>query len=454
MRSVLLGGLAAATAAAGCGGGGDSSDETAAAPATIPQPTQAQLEAAGLADLPIAPESKRLDIAAPTFSNPTEVTNPLFPVSELRSVVFSGKVDDKPFHTETTLLPETRFIEWTDGEVVEALVSQYVAFIDGRVEEVALDYYAQSDDGSVWYMGEDVTDYNSDGLSDGSAGSWLAGREGPPEMIMPADPQVGDVHRAENIPAIAFEEVEIKTTDKTVPGPMGPVEGAIVARELHDDGTYSDKVFAPGYGEFFTAHGGEVEAMALAVPTDASSEPVPARLAALAEDAKTTLGAVESGDWPAAEAGVKRIAASWAALESTEPPPRLATEMDRAIRALTAAAAARDETDAGNAAIDAGQSALDLQLRHLPQEEIDVARFGLWTRQIPVHAAAGDLGGVNGDVTMLEWVRDRIAATLAPADLTRLDAHIVVLRDAVVEVDIEAAEAEAERLRTTLAGMS
>ena len=40
----------------------------------------------------------------------------------------------------------------------------------------------------------------------------------------------------------------------------------MVGKELHDDGTYSDKVFAPGYGEFFTGHGSEVEALALAVP--------------------------------------------------------------------------------------------------------------------------------------------------------------------------------------------
>ena len=131
-----------------------------------------------------------------------------------------------------------------------------MAYIDGRIEEVALDLYAQADDGSVWYLGEDVFDYsNTKGLIDGTAGTWLAGRDGPIEMIMPADPQVGDVHRAENIPGIAFEEVTIKRINKTVDGPTGPVEGAMIARELHDDGTYSDKVFAPGYGEFFSGHG-------------------------------------------------------------------------------------------------------------------------------------------------------------------------------------------------------
>nr|MBA3263999.1 hypothetical protein [Thermoleophilaceae bacterium] len=237
---------------------GDGASEGASASSTIPQPTRAQLVAAGLEKLPLAPESKRLDITAPKFSNPTKITNPLFPISRLRSVIFSGEVDGKPFHTETTLLPGTRTIEWSPGQQVDARVSQYSAYVDGRIEEVALDYYAQADDGSVWYLGEDVYDYDRGGLVDSTLGSWLAGKEGPIEMIMPADPKPGDVHRAENIPGIAFEEVKIKTTGKTVDGPSGPVKGAMVGRELHDDGTYSDKVFAPGYGEFFSGHGSEV----------------------------------------------------------------------------------------------------------------------------------------------------------------------------------------------------
>ena len=44
------------------------------------------------------------------------------------------------------------------------------------------------------------------------------------------------------------------------------------------DGTTEDKTFAPGYGEFYTAGGGDVEALALAVPTDAASGPTPAEL--------------------------------------------------------------------------------------------------------------------------------------------------------------------------------
>ena len=127
--------------------------------------------------------------------------------------------------------------------------------------------------------------------------------------------------------------------------------------------------------------------------------------------------------------------------------------MDRATKELDASTAARDEADAGNAAIDVAQSALDLELRHLPPADIDRARFELWNRQVLVHAAADDMGGVNGDVTMLELVRDRFAHTLDPVALTGIDVHIDALRDAVVEVDIEAAADEAAALSKTLAGL-
>ena len=442
-----------AALAIGCGGSDSSASADGAAPATIPQPTQAELKAAGLANLPLAPESERLDIEAPTFSNPTEVTNPLFPVSDLDSVVFSGTVEGKPFHTETTLLPETKLIEWAPGQQVEALVSQYSAFIDGRLEEVATDYYAQADDGSVWYLGEDVFDYDENGFGDSNLGSWLAGREGPPEMIVPADPQVGDVHRAENIPAIAFEEVAIKTIDKAVSGPPGRVEGAMVARELHDDGTYSQKVFAPGYGEFFTAHGREVEALALAVPTDALGGGTPPELEDLSADADDLFDASRSGDWQAAPNGEKAASRAWDAFQQRQVPPRLATDMDRALRTLAAGIDARDRAKAGTGSIDVAQSALDLQLRYAPPTEIDLGRFEQWTRQILVDAAAGDVGGVRSAVSTMEWVRDRFAHAIESADLTAIDQSLVVMREGLLDGELKVTAEEAANLRDTLAGI-
>ncbi len=95
-----------------------------------------------------------------------------------------------------------------------------MAYGDGRILEVATDFFAQADDGSVWYFGEDVANY-VDGVLDNTDGTWLAGKDGPPGMIMPADPHVGDVYRPENIPGFVFEEVTVKSVTETVDGPQG-----------------------------------------------------------------------------------------------------------------------------------------------------------------------------------------------------------------------------------------
>jgi hypothetical protein len=466
-RQTLAAGLAAALlVATGCSNGnGTAAGEPASAePASaagkpacdesvqtgVPQPTTAQLEAAGLGDLPIAPDEDRVDLMAPAFSDPTNVTNPLFPISELHSALLNGTVEKKPFRTETTLVPDTRVIEWSPGQCIRVLVSQYVAYLDGRIEEVALDFYAEADDGSVWYFGEDVFNYGGGAVADLS-GSWLAGKEGPAAMIMPAEPQVGNVNRPENIPGLVFEEVAIAETGKTVDGPRGPVEGAIVGRELHDDGSYSDKVFAPDYGEFYSAHEGDIEALALAVPTDYVEGGVPADLDTMLSGTVTAFDAAESKTWRDAASAVRTTASAWSTHRNSSVPPRLVEPTDLALTALDQAVRARDQLATLHAALDLRLAVLDLQLQFRPPAEIDLARLDLWAQQALVDIAARDLDATSGDVATLEWIRDRIAGTLDSVVMTSLDAALAELRSAVADEDLEAAAEMAGSLREVLA---
>jgi hypothetical protein len=63
--------------------------------------------------------------------------------------------------------------------------------------EDTLDWYAQDLDGNTWYFGELSQEFE-DGELVSLAGSWKAGRDGAkPGIIMPADPQPGDVYRQE-----------------------------------------------------------------------------------------------------------------------------------------------------------------------------------------------------------------------------------------------------------------
>ena len=290
-RRLLGGCLLAALAAAACSdsGGSNSAEQpsTDAAPASDP-PTQ-----------PTAADSQRVDLVEPTFSVPITVDNPLFPISDLHSAILLGNDEGNPLRIETVLLPEPKVVD-VGGEKVETLVSQFVSYLDGRIHEVALDWYAQDDAGNVWYFGEDVFNYE-DGVVADTEGTWIAGEDGPPGMIMPADPEVGQAYRPENIPDLVFEEVTVKTLDLTVDGPRGPVTGAMVGTENHLlEGNYEDKTFAPGYGEFTSGVGANLEALALAVPTDAQPGGVPPELEAISQGATEVFSAADSGDWEAA----------------------------------------------------------------------------------------------------------------------------------------------------------
>ncbi len=439
-------GLASALVAGGCtasGGGGSPAASTATNAVLADLSSFGITECGTYSGTGCAPESQRVDTTKPSFSHPTNVTNPLYPISTLRSVVLVGQVEGQPFRSETTLLPETRMIEW-DGQMIETLVSQYTAYRNGRIEEVAIDRYAQADDGSVWYFGEDVVDYK-DGNVATTEGTWLAGKEGPPAMIMPGKPAVGDVFRAENVTGIVFEQVVVKDVGKTVQGPSGPIAGAIVGEELHLDETTEEKIFAPGYGEFSTGAGQNLEALAVSAPTE-SLPPEPAELNSLTTAASGMLGSVTAGDWEAAAATLRRMNASWDALHSEGQPPLIAERLSGSLVVLAREVDAHRAVQASQAAIDTAQWALALELQYRPPAEVDRNRFELWTHQILVHAAAGDRAGVSGDVATLEWIRDRLTGTLDPAGTRELDSRLGALRVAADAGELEAAADHAARL--------
>ncbi|MEV0171327.1 hypothetical protein AB0I00_09385 [Streptomyces sp. NPDC050803] len=381
--------------------------------------------------LPLAPESARVDLAEPKFSHPTRITNPLHPTSEVDQVVMGGQADDEVFRTEVSVLPGTKTITF-DGTTVSALTSQYVAYADGRIQEVALDWYAQADDGSVWYLGEDVFNYE-DGVVADTEGTWQAGRDkAPAAMIMPADPEKGDVYRPENQPGVVFEEVTVKTVDQTVEGPYGDVEGAITVREVHMDGSTEEKIFAPGYGEFSTGtEGGDLEAVSLAVPTDARPGAVPAPLTALDDAAR----AAQDGE--VSEEDARALREAWTAYRSAdEVPDLLERQMTRDLDALA--------EDGDEAALRVAQNVTDLRLRYEPVRTVDLERFDLWARQLGIDASAGDPGAVAGDVTSLELAWQRLRDESAAAEKVADD-----LREAREAADSEDTEA-ASRLSAQL----
>ena len=398
-----------------------------------------------------APLDSRVDLQPPTFSDPLDVTNPLHPSSSVRSGLMLGYEEGVPLRVEITLLPEPHVIE-LDGHSVPALESQYVAFLDGRIHEVALDWYAQADDGAVWYLGEDVFNYE-DGVVADTEGTWEAGRDAPPAMIMPAVPQVGDVYRPENAPGVVFEEVTVTRTALEVDGPSGPVAGAIEVDELHMDGGHESKVFAPGYGEFTTGAGRDLEALALAVPTDALAGSVPPGLAAVGTQAAAIGAAAVEDDRAAATSSLAELEGSWEAVRATSVPPMLEAAMDEAVAGLSGAVEAWRPRAIRSAAIEVARLGLDLELRHRDPASVDADRFTLWLRQLVLDLDRSDQPAGLGDVTALEWTRDRFAHTLDSDTVTALDAALDELRTAADRDDRTGTGRSARSLERLMQGI-
>jgi hypothetical protein len=351
----------------------------------------------------------RVDLVAPTFSNPASITNPLFPKSSLDQVIQLGVEGEDTLRFEVTQLEETHVVAW-NGQQIETRVTHFVAYSNGRILEVAVDFYAQADDGAVWYFGENVDNYE-DGEIVNHEGTWLAGRDGPPGMIMPANPQVCDVYRPENIPGLVFEEVTVQAVGLTVDGPRGPVAGSIAVQEQLLDGTLEDKVYAPGYGEFRAevASSDELYFAALAVPIDALPGRMPRDLSALTRGAERVFDTASSSRWSRITRMVDTMNEAWDAYRSRGVPELLDVQMTDALAALEDAVEGQEPAEVRQAAIDVGQAGLDLQLQFRSASDVDEDRLDLWKRQLRLDRAVGDSAGVTGDLATIGAIRDRIA---------------------------------------------
>lgn len=225
--------------------------------------------------------------------------------------------------------------------------------------------------------------------------------------------------------------------------------------ETHQDGTLSDKVFAPGYSEFLSTDGPDIEAMALASPTDSLPGGVPAELMSISEGADRIFSSrlATSAQWRKSEMVALGMVKSWNTFLAGDVPPRLEKPTWLALQELVAEIASRDRSKTRAASIDASYASINLQLRYRPVTEVDTARFELWTRRALVHSIDGSLAGVRSDLVTIEWIRDRFVHTVDPVTRTRIDTMVRDLGTAVVDHDLEAAADTARALRKLVVGL-
>ncbi len=186
------------------------------------------------------------DVSPSRFPNPTNITNPYYPVGNGQKYIYEGQSPDGLEHIEEQRLNITRVVNG-----ITCVVVNFKAFIDGKLVEEADDWYAQDVDGNVWYFGEDVNNYNPDGTIKDHGGSWEAGIDGAkPGLLMPANPVLGMSYREEYYFNEAEDEAEITGVNLTVTVPYGTFTNCIRTHnftELEPD-LNEEKFYASGIG--------------------------------------------------------------------------------------------------------------------------------------------------------------------------------------------------------------
>jgi hypothetical protein len=119
---------------------------------------------------------RQLDINYNPVINPENfvdnVTNIYFPLNVGTIFTFQSQTEDGLETIVVTVLSEKKIVAGVNCTVVRDVVS-----LDGQVIEDTHDWYAQDKDGNVWYMGEDVSNYENGVLVD-HEGSFEAGKDG------------------------------------------------------------------------------------------------------------------------------------------------------------------------------------------------------------------------------------------------------------------------------------
>jgi hypothetical protein len=176
-----------------------------------------------------------------------DVTNPWFPLTPGRTLVYAGTKDGKPALDLVAPSSRTRMVDGVRTRVVEDRL-----YLDNVLAERTSDYYAQDRCGNVWYFGEDTAELDRHGRVVSTEGSWHAGVDGAqPGVFMQAHPQLGRRFRQEWYRGQAEDVFKVIARSARVTTPAGSFRRALRTAEwtaLEPD-VLDNKFYVRGIGE-------------------------------------------------------------------------------------------------------------------------------------------------------------------------------------------------------------
>ena len=196
------------------------------------------------------------DFEAATFTNPTQIDNPYMPLVPGVTRTYEADTEDGLEETVVEVLADTREVAGVLSRVVRDRV-----YLDGHLIEDTHDWFAQDDDGNVWYMGEEVDNYNYDeswNLIDIThEGAWEAGEDvagvgniAKPGIVMEAAPEVGDVYNQEYYRCEAEDMAEVISLSESVEVPYGSFDDCLQTEDWNplEADSLEEKTYATGVG--------------------------------------------------------------------------------------------------------------------------------------------------------------------------------------------------------------
>jgi len=192
---------------------------------------------------------------ADNFVDPLEIGNSVEPNPYLPLVPGTEWVYEAEDETVTVVVTEkTKLIEGITCIVVTDVVEE-----DDVLLENTDDWFAQDLSGNVWYCGEIAENFE---LFDGddpeepelvdTEGSWKSGRDSAKAgILIPAEPEIGEVFRSEILLGDAEDAVEVISLTGTETSPAEScTETCLVTLDFSplDPGVEENKYYAPGIG--------------------------------------------------------------------------------------------------------------------------------------------------------------------------------------------------------------
>lgn len=207
------------------------------------------------------------DFDPASFTNPSQIDNPFFPLVPGTTRAYLSETEDGAETIIVEVLNETREVAGVTSRVVRDRV-----FLDGLLVEDTHDWYAQDDDGNVWYLGEEVDDYEYDDEDElveiTHEGAWEAGEDvagtgtiARPGYQMKADPSPGDLYHQEYYPGEAEDMGEVLALDAPVTLSDGAAYTCLQTRDFTplEPDVNEHKFYASGVGVVLEEKVGEDE---------------------------------------------------------------------------------------------------------------------------------------------------------------------------------------------------